>query len=274
MTPTPETPFRALEHAGWESAVADYDGAFDRLTRQSIAPMLDVLGLGPDTRLVDVACGTGELSAAAARRGARVLGLDFSEAMLAMARARHPGLECRSGDAEALDLPAASVAALAMNFGLLHLDRPEAALAEAARVLAPGGRCAFTVWAAPPATEGYRLVLGAIERHGRLDVALPPGPPFFRYSDAATAEAALAAAGLVEARVQQVPQIWRFDAADDLFQAMLRGTVRTAALLRAQSEAALKAIREDIAAGAAAFAEGRGIALPMPSVLLSARKPR
>lgn len=273
MPSTSETPFRALEHAGWESAVADYEDAFQRLTRQSIEPMLDVLAVGTGTRLVDVACGSGELSAAAARRGAKVLGLDFSEAMLALARQRHPGLEFRSGDAEALDLPAASVDALAMNFGLLHLGQPEAALAEAARVLAPGGRCAFTVWAAPPATEGYRLVLGAIERHGRMDVPLPPGPPFFRYSDATAARAALAAAGLVEIEVKPLPQTWRFTAREQLFEAMLRGTVRTAALLRAQSETALKAIRDDIVAGAAAFADGDGIALPMPSVLLSGRKP-
>jgi len=162
---------------------------------------------------------------------------------------------------------------VAMNFGLLHLDRPEQALAEAARVLAPGGRCGFTVWAAPPQTEGFRIVLDAIEQHGRIDVPLPPGPPFFRYSDATVASEALRAAGLVEPSVVVVPQLWRFTRPEQLFDAMLHGTVRTAALLRAQTPQALLRIRAAISAGAAAFTGSEGIDIPMPSVLAVARKP-
>lgn len=273
MTDQPSSAFRDLEKSGWENAAAEYDDAFARLTTQSIAPLLDALQVRQGTRLLDVACGPGYVAAAAAQRGARVLGVDFSSAMVNLARQRHPHLQFREGDAEALALPDAGFDAVAMNFGLLHLDHPERALAEAARVLAPGGRCGFTVWAPPPLTEAYRIVLGAIERHGRSDVPLPPGPPFFRYSDAAVASRALEAAGLVQARVVMVPQVWRFSRAEELFEAMLHGTVRTAALLAAQAPAALEKIRSAIDAGAAEFAGEEGIGIPMPSMLAVAHKP-
>jgi SAM-dependent methyltransferase len=265
--------FRDLEKSGWESAVGEYDDAFARLTAQSIGPLLDALEVAQGTHLLDIACGPGYVAAEAARRGARVLGVDFSGAMVALARRRLPGLEFREGDAQALDLPDGGFDAVAMNFGLLHLDRPAQALAEAARVLGPGGRCGFTVWAAPPRTEAYRIVLGAIERHGRLDVPLPAGPSFFHYSVAAVARQALHEAGLVDAVVREVPQLWRFDRAEQLFEAMLHGTVRTAALLRAQMPAALDAIRVEITAEAARHAADGTVAIPMPSVLAVARRP-
>lgn len=265
--------FRDLEKSGWESAAADYDEAFARITAQSVPPLLDAVGAGPGVRLLDVACGPGYVAAAAAARGATVTGVDFSAAMVALARRRHPDIEFREGDAQALDLPDAGFDALTMNFGLLHLDQPERALAEAARVLRPGGRCGFTVWVAPPRNAVYRIVLEAIEKHGRSDVPLPPGPPFFRYGDAAVARQALAQAGLVDAQFSEVAGRWRFAQAAELVDAMIHGTVRTGALLRAQAPAALARIREAIAQGAAIYAADGGIELPMPSVLLSARKP-
>jgi ubiquinone/menaquinone biosynthesis C-methylase UbiE len=264
--------FHQLEKSGWESAVKEYDEGFGRLTVQSITPMLDALQLHAGQTLLDVACGPGYLAAAAAQRGAAVTGLDFSGPMVVLAQQRHPQVQFREGDAQALPFSDASFDAVAMNYGLLHLDQPQHALAEAARVLKPGGRCGFTVWAAPPQTAAFRIVLGAVERHGRSDVALPPGPPFFRYSDAETAKRALIDAGLLEPKVVIVPQVWRFARAEDLFEAMLRGTVRTAALLRAQTSQALEAIRATITAEATQFSNNDTIELPMPSVLMTAGK--
>ena len=155
--------FHDFEHAGWERAAAFYGDAFGALTAQTAPAVLDAAGAGPGSRLLDVCSGPGFIAAAAAARGATVSGLDFSSAMVAAARQRFPALTFREGDAEALPFDAGSFDAVTMNFGLLHLARPDTALAEAHRVLRPGGRYAFTVWAAPERAVGFGLALRAIE---------------------------------------------------------------------------------------------------------------
>ncbi len=87
--------------------------------------------------------------------------------------------------------------AVTINFGVLHLARPELALAEAYRVLKPNGRLAFTVWAPPPASRAFGLILDNVRRLGNPDVPLPAGPPFFQYSDPTVARQRLEAVGFV-----------------------------------------------------------------------------
>ena len=87
--------FRDFEHQGWESVTREYDESFASLTSQSIEPLLDATAVGKGTRALDVATGPGYVAAAAARRGADVVGLDFSVAMLAEARRQNPTLEFR-----------------------------------------------------------------------------------------------------------------------------------------------------------------------------------
>ena len=177
--------FHEFEQTGWERAAEFYSDAFGGLTAQTAGPLLDIVGASQATRLLDVASGPGFIAGAGAVRGAAVVDLDFSAAMIAEARRRQPALTFREGDAEALPFDAGRFDAVVMNFGLLHLARPDAELAEAHRVLRAGGRYAFTVWASPAAAVGFGLVLRAVETLGKKDVPLPEGPPFFRFSDAA-----------------------------------------------------------------------------------------
>jgi SAM-dependent methyltransferase len=228
--------------------------------------------VGPVTRVLDVATGPGYVAAAAARRGASVVAVDFSEAMLAEARRHHPGIDFRSGDAEALPFPDASFDAVVMSFGLLHLARPDQALAEAHRALRPGGRLGFTVWAKPEEAVAFGIVLGAVQRHGRTDVPLPPGPPFFRFSDPAESRRTLLGLGFKSPEVVVVPQVWRLGSVDALFEIMRDGTVRTAGLLRAQTPEAQEAIRADVREAVRPYQRGAGVELPMPAVLSTAVK--
>ena len=265
--------FRALEHAGWEGSVAGYDAAFRTLTAQTIGPLLDAAGVGPGVRVLDEATGPGYVAAAAAQRGAHVAAGDFSAAMVAETRRRHPEIDVREADAEALPFPDGAFDAVVMNFGVLHLAQPDLAFAEAYRVLRPGGRFSFTVWATPEVSVGLGMVLRAIQTHGTTDVPLPSGPPFFRFSDPEECRRALEAVGLADVQSSALPLAWRFPHPEAVFAAMQRGTVRTAALLRAQTPAALDAIREAVRAGAAAYATASGVDVPMGAVLTSARKP-
>ena len=263
--------FHAFELAGWERAADHYGDAFGSLTAQTIEPLLRAAGVRAGTRVLDVASGPGDVAAAAASWGARTVGVDFSARMVALSRQRYPSLTFEEGDAEALSYDGASFDAVAINFGVLHLARPDTALAEARRVLVPGGRCAFTVWAKPEIAIGFGIVLRAIERLGRMDVPLPAGPPFFRFSDPDESIRSMLAAGFAEPRVEQVPLVWRLPSADAVYEAFAHGAVRTAALLRGQAPDALERIREAIRIEASRYQLGDIIELPMAAVLTSAR---
>ncbi|HET7853370.1 MAG TPA: methyltransferase domain-containing protein [Candidatus Methylomirabilis sp.] len=265
--------FRAFEHEGWERVPQRYHNAFASLTSQTIAPLLDALGATTGVRLLDVATGPGYAAAAAAERGAKVIGIDFAPAMVAEARQRYPTVDFREGDAEDLPFPEASFDAVIMNFGLLHLARPERALAEAHRVLHPEGRFGFTVWARPEQAIGFQMVLRAVERYGKLDVGIPQGPHFFRFSDPQECQRSLLDAGFISPAVKTLPLIWRLSSPDALFESMFEGTVRTAGLLRAQSADAIHAIRKGLRQAVLPYQKGVGVELPMPAVLASARKP-
>jgi SAM-dependent methyltransferase len=267
------TDFTAFERVGWRAVPAAYDAGFARLTSQAAGPLLDAAGVTAGTRVLDVATGPGYAAEAALRRGARVTGVDFSPAMVERARGRVPGADFRVADAEDLPFDDASFDAVVMNFGLLHLARPERAVAETARVLRPGGRAAFTVWAPPEETAGFGIVLRAVAAHGDPHVPLPEGPPFFRFADPAECCRVLRDVGLVEPRVTRAPQTWHLQHEDELFRIMLDGTVRTAALLRAQGPEALTAIRAAILAGTAAHRRNGRVELPMPAILAAGRKP-
>jgi demethylmenaquinone methyltransferase/2-methoxy-6-polyprenyl-1,4-benzoquinol methylase len=99
--------------------------------------------VGHGDRVLDVCCGTGDLALAAAEAGGEVTGLDFSEPMLARARAKAPQIEWVEGDALALPFADGSFDAVTIGFGLRNLADEERGLAELRRVLRPGGKLAI-----------------------------------------------------------------------------------------------------------------------------------
>jgi len=115
-------------------------GGLDRRWRRLA---LDALALRPGERVVDLACGTGDLAEGAAARGARVIGVDFAHQMLLGARRRRVPAALARADAEALPLGDGSVDALVSGFALRNFAALPPVFAECARVLAPGGRLAL-----------------------------------------------------------------------------------------------------------------------------------
>ena len=161
--------FKAFESAGWAARADTYDDLMGAVTARLIDPLLDAAGVRAGTRLLDVACGPGTLAASAAARGADPVGLDLAAGMVDVARERHPGLQFLQGDVERLPFGDARFDAVAAGFLLHHLPDPERAAAELARVLAPGGRLAATVWDRP---ERMRLIGLADEAPGTPHLAI------------------------------------------------------------------------------------------------------
>jgi ubiquinone/menaquinone biosynthesis C-methylase UbiE len=267
---------RAFEHAGWQQAAAQYDRTFARASAPFAEALLDAAGVaaGVDraVRVLDVCCGTGLVMAAAARRGAIATGVDFSSAMLAMARMAHGDLRFDHGDAEALRYTDWSFDAVVANFGVHHLPRPSRAIAEALRVLRPGGRVAVTSWAAPAENIAWRLLFDAIRAHG--DLAAAKAPP--SGGNLGTCEALLQLlhdAGFADCRAETVRRDWLVAEPRDIVAALARGTVRTAALIAAQPAEARPAIEASVAGAAARYRRRDGFAVPIVAILASAVKP-
>jgi SAM-dependent methyltransferase len=256
-----------FEREGWQSAAASYEG-FAGATRLFVPALLQAVGVKPGMRLLDVACGTGVASAAAAAAGARVTGIDFSPAMLAMARSLHPELQFESGDAEELTFADASFEAVIANFGMHHVERPGRAIAQALRVLRPGGRFAFTFWAAVEDNTAWRIIFEAIAEHGQRDVPMPAGDDGPATPDNFGRLVAVAGFDAASLRCDRITRDWLLPPDTDLVSIFETGTVRMAMLLRGQG-AALADIRRKVAADLRRYRDGTAV-LPTRAYLMVA----
>ncbi|HVV44289.1 MAG TPA: ubiquinone/menaquinone biosynthesis methyltransferase, partial [Bryobacteraceae bacterium] len=120
----------------------------------TVAKVRDILRR-PDARVIDLACGTGDLLVALEREAGRaLLGSDFCHPMLEGARSKLARLGLRSSlveaDALALPLPDASVDLITIAFGFRNLANYRAGLVEMRRVLRPGGALAILEFTQPP----------------------------------------------------------------------------------------------------------------------------
>jgi demethylmenaquinone methyltransferase/2-methoxy-6-polyprenyl-1,4-benzoquinol methylase len=149
---------------------AGLDGRWRRLAAEAV--------VRPGDRVLDVACGTGDLAVADARAGGRVTGLDFSAEMLERARRKAPRLEWVRGDALALPFADGSFDVATIGFGARNVDDLEAGLRELRRVLRAGGRLAVLELTSPrgPLRHFYSLWFDRIVP--LLGRALPAGSAY------------------------------------------------------------------------------------------------
>lgn len=131
------------------------------------AVVADAAGLRPGQRVLDVACGTGVLAREAAARvgsSGRVIGLDASPGMIAVAAEHAPHIEWRHGAAESLPFPDGSFDAVVSQFGLMFFADRSQAIREMMRVLVHGGLMTVAVWNSLESMPAYAAEVELLER--------------------------------------------------------------------------------------------------------------
>jgi ubiquinone/menaquinone biosynthesis C-methylase UbiE len=178
---------RRVQRYGWDLAASGYEPLWQAQLAPAQAELLVRASLAPGDWVLDVACGTGLVSFAAARavglRG-HVLGVDLSGRMVEAAQQRaaaHTQTNTRFErmDAERLELPDASFDVVLCALGLMYLPDPAQALREMRRVLRPGGRLVLAVWG-ERARCGWAPVFEIVD----AEVASEVCPLFFRLGQA------------------------------------------------------------------------------------------
>jgi SAM-dependent methyltransferase len=194
--------------------------------------------------------------------------------MLSIARRHHRGIDFRGGNVEALPFPDQSFDAVVGNFIMLHLGHPEQAAAEFARVLAPNGRVALTVWDVPEQARILGVLVDAVTAaEASAPEEIPVGPPIFRFADEREFARLLREQGLEGIEVRTISFSHPAPSADDLWRGLLGGTVRTSALILAQTDEVQQEIRAAFDRIVREYEVGDRLEIPVSVKLALGRKP-
>ena len=179
----------------WDAAA--YDQAFRFVTTYGEG-VLEDLAAAPGERVLDLGCGTGELTARIAGLGAEVLGLDSDGDMIRRARERHPGLRFEQADGHSFERAGERLFDAVFSNAALHwMLRPAEVIARVRAVLRPGGRFVAEAGGAGNVTRVERAL-----HQARAEAGLPPRPSPWFFPSIATYARLLEDGGLEPQRMQ------------------------------------------------------------------------
>lgn len=263
--------FEKLEWDGWQERALGYDDATLRMTGASIGRLLQVTAIQPGQRVLDVCCGTGEVARQMSDLGAEVVGLDFAPDMVAQAQKKIPAADILLGDAQNLPFGDAEFDAVVTNFGHYHLADADRAIAEAARVLKPGGRYGFTTWLGPDHSPGFRMIFDTVLGNIDPNITLPAAPDAFRLADPTIAGQVMAQAGFSGISTEEFASTIICEPTE-LVAFLKAATVRATMVLKAQPEAIRRKIEQLLQERVQQFVVEDKVVLPIPNLIISGRR--
>lgn len=237
------------------------------------ARVLDAADVHVGHRVLDVACGTGVLSRAAAGRVGTeggVVGVDPNPGMLTVAARLHDGIEWRKGTAEDLPFDDASFDRVVSQFGMMFFRDRSLAVEEMLRTLVPGGRLAIAVWDSLERTPAYAREVKLLERMAGSEAADALRAPFV-LGDRTEIEKLVEGAGAVA--VEGITLMGRadFPSIRSMVEADLRGWLPVMGV--DLEEGLIIAVLEEAEQELAEFVtEGGKVEFPSPAHIVSARR--
>jgi ubiquinone/menaquinone biosynthesis C-methylase UbiE len=238
--------------AGWE----DDRRAVWEASRAVGEWLVDALDPQQGETILELAAGVGDTGFAAAARigeSGKLISTDFSGPMVEAARRRADevgvsNVEFRTMDAERMDLADGSVDGVLCRWGYMLMADPAAALAETRRILHPGGRVAFSVWADPASNPWASVPAQALRDHTGAPPPDPLAPGIFAMANEDRTRELLDAAGLEPVRVEHVEMEWDFDSPDDHWHYVMDLAGAIAMVVRSlpeQDQAAIRRLTEE-----------------------------
>lgn len=208
--------YKETTRTQWQSVAGawhDWGPVIEAWLGESTDLMLDLCGVGPGARVLDVAAGAGGQTFAAARRvgpTGRVLATDISENLLAhlaedAGAAGLANVATRVMDGEDVDTEAGHYDAVISRVGLIYFPDQHGALLGERRALRPGGRVGHVVYSTPEANTFFSIPVSVIRDRAQLPPPLPGQPGPFSLGAPGVLADALTAAGFVDVEVHSVP---------------------------------------------------------------------
>ena len=203
------------QHAAWNGGESvhyvDHADRYDRQLAPVTAALLAAAAIQPTDAVVDIGCGCGAMTLAAARTARRAVGVDISEPLVAVAaeRAREAGVTNADfvvADAQTHDLGEAVFDVAVAQFGLMFFDDPVGAFTNLRRAMVPGGRIVLTTWQSLAANDWLAPVVRAVAEVAEVpDLGgLDRGPGMFALRDEPDIRALLGGAGFTDVHVESI----------------------------------------------------------------------
>jgi SAM-dependent methyltransferase len=238
--------------------------------------MVRKLNPQPGDTVLELAAGLADTGLMAARlvgRSGRVIVTDFTPEMVSGARRRAQELgvqnaEFRALDAERMDLGTDSVGGVLCRWAYMLMIDPHAAFAETRRVLRPGGRLAFSVWATRERNPALSLVGGVLESQGHIPPPDPNAPTAFAMADPERIRELVVGAGFAGPEIEEVTFRWPFADQDAYWRYLTETAASASPVLRALSHEVQNEVREQVQEAARPYESGEGY--DFPAVCLNA----
>jgi SAM-dependent methyltransferase len=224
----------------------------------------------PGDTVLELAAGVGDTGFMAARlvgETGRVIITDFAPEMVAAARQRAEEIgvenaEFRVLDAERMDLETDSVEGVLCRWGYMLMVDPAVAFAETRRVLRPGGRLAFSVWATPERNPALSLASKVLVELGHIPPPDPEAPGAFVMAEPGRIRKLVMGAGFAEPEIEEVSFRRPFADQDAYLRFLTETSASVSPVLRALPAQALATVREQMHEAAWPFQSGEGYDFP------------